>query len=486
MESTNLKKIRKKSAVSAIVGTLLLLIISITLFSTVYIAFFSIQPNSPSPSTNIAGSVENDEIIFEHRSGEPLPLDTTIILNIGGNNVTKKLSDPEIKLYDDNGDGLWSIGERIVYKGTDLESLLIGATVVDVKSNSVIMAGVLKEGLTIENPYVITKPAIVLGSKSLQLSMNYNFKNYSGKLRFLYKTSVGNWILAGESPIMSGWGIYNYTINVLLPNTLYYYKAQLEYNSKIIEGISLPIITLGTIVVEWHLNESSGTIAIDSSGFNNNGTLYNKPQRTTDAIDGNNALSFDGIDDYVLVNDANSLDLVNNISIEAWIKPLDHSDGFFGDISNSPIDISDFGILDCFEHDIIKVYDNIYAIALNGTNNKGFLITVEIKEDGQINNKIIDKLIFENTLCNDPEIININNTNIYIIAYTGPSDDGFLTTVEIADNGLITDSTIDVLEFDTNNCNDASIIHVTNLVYAIVYTGLNFDGYLKTIEIAND
>jgi hypothetical protein len=470
--------------VSEIVGTLLLLTISITLFSTVYMAFFSIQPNSPSPSTNIVGSVEKDEIIFEHRSGEPLPLDTRILLNIGGTNFTKTVG--ELLDNDDNGDGFWSIGERLIYSGTDLESLLIGATVVDVKSNSVIMAGVLKEGLTIENPYVITRPAIVIGSKSIMFSMSYNFKDFNGYLRFYYKKWDGNWILAEQSPIMSDYGIYNYTIAGLLPNTLYYYKAQLEYDSKIIDGLSLPIITLGTIVGEWHLNASSGITAIDSSGHNNNGTLYNKPQWTTDAINGGYALSFDGIDDYVIVNDANSLDLVNNISIEAWLKPLGHSDGFFGDISNSPIDISDFGILDSLEHDIIKVYDNIYAIACRGTNNKGFLLTVEISNNGQINNRIIDKLEFESTLCYDPDIIQINNTNYYIIGYTGPSNDGFLVTVEIANNGLITDSIIDVLEFDIDNCGDPTITNIKDLVYAVVYTGLNNNGYLKTIEIAND
>jgi hypothetical protein len=82
-------------------------------------------------------------------------------------------------------------------------------------------------------------------------------------------------------------------------------------------------------------------------------------------------------------------DLVNNLSIEAWIKPLDHSGGFYGDISNQSIDVSEFGILDGLENDIIKINNNIYAIVCRGTNNKGFLTTVEIGNDGQINNKII-------------------------------------------------------------------------------------------------
>ena len=490
MKKINSKNIRLKLAVTEIVGTILLLTISIALFSVVYFAFFSIQPSSPSPSSDIAASVEKDKIIFEHRSGEPLSLDTRILLNIGGNKFEVKVGDI---LEDANGDGLWNIGERLVYTGTDLESLQTEATVVDVRSNSVIMQGILKEGVTIENPYIITKPAIVLGSRSVELSMNYNFKDFDGYLRFLYKKSDEEWVIVGESPLMSGWGIYDFTVNGLIPNTLYTYKAQLEYDSKIIEGIELKVFTLGTIVGEWHLNESAGTIAIDSSGHENHGTLYYNPQRTTDAINGSYALNFDGIDDYVKVNDDNSLDIsTNNISIEAWIKPLDHSKGLFGDIANTLTDTSEFGILECLEHDIIKVYNNIYAIVCRGNNNHGFLITVEISNDGQINNKIIDKFEFETTLCYDPNIIQINDSSSfidhsnYIIAYTGPSNDGYLVTVEIDNNGLITDSIIDTIEFDTNNCRDPNIIHTSDLVYVVAYTGYGNNGYLKTIEITKD
>lgn len=483
LKRINTKNKRLQSAVSEVVGTILLLSISIALFSVVYIAFFSIQPSTPSPSSNIIASVEGNNIIFEHRSGEPLSLDTRIIINIGGNKYEVPVN---LILQDTNGDGLWNVGERAIYNATDIGSLQTEATVIDVKSNSIIMQGVLKKGLTIEKPYVVTKPVISFSSHTAQLSMNYNFKNYSGYLRFLYKTSSGDWIVAGESSLKTGWGTYNCTINDLIPNTVYYFKAQLEYESETIDGIQLQFFTLGLIVGEWHFNSGSGTIAIDSSGHENNGTLYNKPQWTTDKINGSYALSFDGIDDYVLVSDSDSLDLTNNISIEAWIKPLDHSNGSFGDIGNSAIDISEFGIMDCLEHDIVKVYDNIYAIALRGTNNKGFLVTVEITNDGQINNLIIDKLEFDSTLCYKPKLLKINNSNNFIIIYTGSLSHGFIKTVEIKNNGLINDSILSVLEFDTSACRDPNIIHIADFVYAITYTGFGNNGTLKTIEITDD
>src|SRR4030042_517061 len=68
----------------------------------------------------------------------------------------------------------------------------------------------------------------------------------------------------------------------------------------------------------WELDETSGTTAIDSSS-NNNGTLTNGPAWVSGKI--NNALSFDGVDDFILVPDSNVLEGMSGLTISAWIKP---------------------------------------------------------------------------------------------------------------------------------------------------------------------
>ena len=71
-------------------------------------------------------------------------------------------------------------------------------------------------------------------------------------------------------------------------------------------------------VLVLHFDEGSGTIARDSSGYGNDGTIYGATW-----VDGKygEALSFDGIDDYIEVPDSDSLDITDAITIEAWVKP---------------------------------------------------------------------------------------------------------------------------------------------------------------------
>ncbi|KYK25562.1 hypothetical protein AYK26_07810 [Euryarchaeota archaeon SM23-78] len=75
--------------------------------------------------------------------------------------------------------------------------------------------------------------------------------------------------------------------------------------------------------------------------FRNNGVLINAPQRTAGKVGG--ALSFDGTDDYVKVDDnVNDLDITNNITIEAWVKTGVSSTDELGIVSKyeGPTDMS--------------------------------------------------------------------------------------------------------------------------------------------------
>jgi len=86
------------------------------------------------------------------------------------------------------------------------------------------------------------------------------------------------------------------------------------------------IILQEDTVAWWKFDEGSGSMADDNSVNDNNGTLHN--MYSNDWVTGydGNALDFDGSNDYISVNDSNSISVGGgDFTISAWIYP--HSIG---------------------------------------------------------------------------------------------------------------------------------------------------------------
>jgi len=88
----------------------------------------------------------------------------------------------------------------------------------------------------------------------------------------------------------------------------------------------------------WKFDESSGTNAEDSSDAGNNGTLTNM-NTGLDNCTGNcsgwttggkkkNGIDFDGVNDYVKVDDSASIDVSTAFTMSAWIKTTELNDGY--------------------------------------------------------------------------------------------------------------------------------------------------------------
>jgi hypothetical protein len=71
------------------------------------------------------------------------------------------------------------------------------------------------------------------------------------------------------------------------------------------------------LVGYWNLDQGSGTIAYDSSGYNNHGTIYGASW-TSGKVNG--ALNFDGLNDYVDCGNNETLDPTQGATIEAWVN----------------------------------------------------------------------------------------------------------------------------------------------------------------------
>ena len=73
------------------------------------------------------------------------------------------------------------------------------------------------------------------------------------------------------------------------------------------------------LVGAYGFEETTGTAVTDSSGANNPGTISGAAARTASGKIGR-AIDFDGVNDYVSVADANSLDLTTGMTLEAWVQ----------------------------------------------------------------------------------------------------------------------------------------------------------------------
>lgn len=73
------------------------------------------------------------------------------------------------------------------------------------------------------------------------------------------------------------------------------------------------------LVAAYGFEEASGTTVIDNSGNGNNGSVKEAVRVTSGRY--GSALDFDGVNDWVTVNDSASLDLSDGMTIEAWIYP---------------------------------------------------------------------------------------------------------------------------------------------------------------------
>lgn len=80
-------------------------------------------------------------------------------------------------------------------------------------------------------------------------------------------------------------------------------------------------VTAG-LVAYWSFNENSGTTVNDSLSNNNTGTI-NGATWTSGKV--NSALSFDGTNDYVNAGSGTSLNITDEITISAWVKPSNDS-----------------------------------------------------------------------------------------------------------------------------------------------------------------
>jgi len=166
---------------------------------------------------------------------------------------------------------------------------------------------------------------------------------------------------------------------------------------------------------------------------------------------------------------------------DGWVATFDVADD--GIITPGAISTYEFGTSDGVNPDIVHVSGDVYAVAYQGQRSDGFVSTVTIAANGTITQSTIDTLEYDTSNGEEPDIIHVSG-DIFAIFYQGAGSDGFGKTVEIATNGQITDSVIDTLEYDTKNGVHPNVVHISGDIYAVAVSGNGSDGWVYTIEIA--
>jgi hypothetical protein len=114
---------------------------------------------------------------------------------------------------------------------------------------------------------------------------------------------------------------------------------------------SIGSVTKDSNVIDlWHMNEGSGNVIYDETGNNNDGTI-NGATWTTGLF--GNALSFDGINDYVALP-SSSLNNLPEGTVEVWIKR-----DRMGEITETIIDKTETYVKNYFFYAIVN--DKIYS-----------------------------------------------------------------------------------------------------------------------------
>jgi len=110
------------SAVSEIVGAVLLLAIAIAVFSVIYMNVLSDDGPDPDIYSTIVGKVEGTgdstdaiDVVFEHRRGEGIDINSKLSLLLEGK---YPIQTTVANLLDSNSktNGMWDIGEKLIYK----------------------------------------------------------------------------------------------------------------------------------------------------------------------------------------------------------------------------------------------------------------------------------------------------------------------------------------------------------------------------------
>jgi hypothetical protein len=488
------------SAVSEILGSMLILSITVAIFASIYVTVLSERPEIETPIVTIKGSLIDDSILLTHYGGESLSLDTKIKIKIANSSENITVGDYLEEPY--KIDGKWNIGEPVTCQISNYTGKQVEVIIVDVNSKGIIFQGYVKDTFSDSSWYsnISGGPDMIYILSNSFAIVVYSADNDSGIIETIKIESTGD---IGEK------------IDTLIFDTKYCVEPNVfqvsnnifavAYNGQGNKGtlITVNIDSKGEIddmVVDTLIFDSNLGLNTDVTHVSGNifaiayrGQGYKGTLKTVE-IFGNGEIS-DSVKDSLVFEPIQATEtsivwVSQNMTAIAYRQS--DKEGLVktveilptGEISNSIIDSLEFEDEEGIDPEIIHVTGTIYAIAYEGPDEKGYLITIDISSAGDIDDTIIDTFIFDNDQGKEPNFIQISE-EYYAIVYRGESDLGVLKTLKILPDGNITDSIVDILNLQ-KTCNDPYIINIQDDTYVIGFRSLSEEGFLLTVQIGKN
>jgi hypothetical protein len=256
------------------------------------------------------------------------------------------------------------------------------------------------------NTYTITSSAGANGSISPPEAVTVN---YGANQTFTILPNTGYYVADVKVDGLSMGQVNSYTVN------------NVTGNHTIAASFTTPDSgQLPSEIVHLNFEGRRGKIALDSSGNNNNGTIYGATYTTSSAVN-SYALSFDGYNDYVVVKNSESISSIksSNISVALWVKHMKNTSSAYRGIIQGPYGDgynSGFRILDYSNKPLLQINfgDSLPIRILGNLFTSGKWCHIVFTYDHQNIKLYQDGKLIQTV----PQTRNINwdtnNTNLYI------------------------------------------------------------------------
>lgn len=251
-------------------------------------------------------------------------------------------------------------------------------------------------------------------------------------------------------------------------------KDSLTFENTAWHRIALCLVSPGILALAYHHYLNAGhlvTYAIDSEGAINH-TPIDTLTYIDEGGDGASLVSCGFNDIFAVASDgAGNNGYITTFSID--------SDGY---ISDSPLASYEFDGGMGLGHSLVNITGNIFASFYQGNAYYPTVRTFEIKNDGSIAIPENNSLTLEEAHAVHTVVLKVGPSK-FSCCYDLDTYVGKIKTITINDQGSIAETFASEFDFPDAVFRQSDFIHVGNNCHAVVYRGVDDDGWIKTTSI---